>query len=242
MQRFCLLLIPLASLPTLATAHADNLPPAARDSNLPLNKLLQLRDSLPRKRLKVARIVPPDRPMESAGNQVLKAISDQYLQLIGEQLDLHFENVELPSPQAAVDALLEQRIDLLPRASDFEAANPELRLSLPYLRNQPIIVGRSSDRSLPLDLRGKQVLVLKNYLDSNRVRKTYPLSILREVSTTRWPSSSWPGAKRTPSSATSSAPACTSRHVRTWLCTTSFPHNCPTPASPSPCAVMNSPC
>ena len=161
MQRFCLLLIPLASLPTLATAHADNLPPAARDSNLPLNKLLQLRDSLPRKRLKVARIVPPDRPMESAGNQVLKAISDQYLQLIGEQLDLHFENVELPSPQAAVDALLEQRIDLLPRASDFEAANPELRLSLPYLRNQPIIVGRSSDRSLPLDLRGKQVLVLK---------------------------------------------------------------------------------
>ncbi|MBP5103761.1 ATP-binding protein [Pseudomonas protegens] len=184
MQRFCLLLIPLASLPTLATAHADNLPPAARDSNLPLNKLLQLRDSLPRKRLKVARIVPPDRPMESAGNQVLKAISDQYLQLIGEQLDLHFENVELPSPQAAVDALLEQRIDLLPRASDFEAANPELRLSLPYLRNQPIIVGRSSDRSLPLDLRGKQVLVLKNYLDSNRVRKAYPLSILREVSTT----------------------------------------------------------
>ncbi|MGE8352612.1 MAG: ATP-binding protein [Pseudomonas protegens] len=183
MQRFCLLLIPLAFLGTLPTAWADN-PDTATDGNLPLNKLLAMRNSLPRKTLKVARIVPPDRPLESAGNQVLKSISDDYLKLIGEQLDLHFQSVEVPSPQAAVEALLEHRVDLLARATEFEEANPNLRLSLPYLRNQPIIVGRTSDQSLPLDLQNKQVLVLDNYLQPEQVRQAYPQALIRSVRTT----------------------------------------------------------
>jgi len=183
MQRFCLLLIPLACLTLLVPAYADSAP-ATADSNLPLSTLLAMRNSLPRKTLKVARIVPPDRPLESAGNQVLKSISDEYLKLIGEQLDLHFQSVELPSPQAAVEALLDHRVDLLARATEFEAANPNLRLSQPYLRNLPIIVGRTSDQSLPLDLRGKQVLVLENYLPNQQIRDAYPLAEVRSVRTT----------------------------------------------------------
>nr|BFD42915.1 transporter substrate-binding domain-containing protein [Pseudomonas sp. FFPRI_1] len=183
MQRFCLLIIPLASLGLAPTSDADERA-SATDCNLPLNKLLSMRNSLPRKTLKVARIVPPERPLESAGNQVLKSISDEYLKLIGEQLDLHFQNVEVPSPQAAIDALREHRVDLLSRASDFEAANPDLRLSQPYLRNQSIIVGRINDQSLPLDLKGKQVLVLDNYLQADRVRAAYPQATVRRVRTT----------------------------------------------------------
>ncbi|NBF04666.1 transporter substrate-binding domain-containing protein [Pseudomonas sp. Fl5BN2] len=184
MQRFCLLIIPLACLGTLTPVCADDSFAATTDSNLPLNTLLSMRNSLPRKTLKVARIVPPDRPLESAGNQVLKSISDEYLKLIGKQLDLHFQTVEVPSPQAAVDALLEHRVDLLSRATEFEEANPNLRLSQPYLHNLPIIVGRVSDQSLPPDLQGKQLLVLENYLQPERVQQAYPLATIRLVRTT----------------------------------------------------------
>lgn len=184
MQRCCLLLIPLFGLGALVPASADNRYAVLTDNNLPLSKLLALRDSLPCKTLKVARIVPPERPLESAGNQVLKSISDEYLKLIGDQLDLHFQQVEVPSPQAAVEALLEHRVDLLARATEFEAANPSLRLSLPYLNNQPIIVGRASDQSLPLDLWGKRVLVLKNYLRTDKVLQAYPKAEIQTVRTT----------------------------------------------------------
>ncbi|MGC5704331.1 transporter substrate-binding domain-containing protein [Pseudomonas sp. NFXW11] len=176
----CLLLACLTCLTAVGDDHSAD----AVDSNLPLSKLLAMRNSLPHKTLRVARIVPPDRPLESAGNQVLKSIAEQYLQLIGEQLDLNFQSVEVPSPEAAVKALLEHRVDLLASASEFEAANPNLHLSLPYLRNQPIIVGRVNDQSLPLDLHGKQVLVLQHYVHVQRVRQAYPQAVIRQVRTT----------------------------------------------------------
>ncbi|RBJ82437.1 response regulator [Pseudomonas sp. MWU12-2534b] len=152
--------------------------------NPSLARLLDMRSALPHKVLRVATIVPPERPLESAGNQVLKVISDEYLKLIGKQLGLRFEYVELASPQEAIRALLEHRIDLLPRAAALEAQSPGLSLSRPYLNNQPIIVGRINDKSLPPDLEDKRVLVLDNYLDLKTVRKTYPRADVSGVHTT----------------------------------------------------------
>lgn len=151
--------------------------------NPSLARLLDMRSTLPHKVLRVATIVPPERPLESAGNQVLKVISDEYLTLIGKQLGLRFEHVELDSPQDAIRALLEHRIDLLPRATALEAQIPGLSLSRPYLNNQPIIVGRINDKSLPPDLEDKRVLVLDNYLDLKTVRKTYPRADVSGVHT-----------------------------------------------------------
>ena len=182
----CRLLFPLLGLLgvlTHCTAHGAE-PPNTEGGTLPLTRLLEMRNALPSKTLRVATIAPPERPLESAGNQVLKALSNQYLDLIGDQLGLTFERVELPSPQAAIQALLDRRIDLLPRASEFEAHEPGLILSQPYLDNQPIIVGRNNDQSLPPDLSGKRVLVLENYLRPAMVRQAYPQAEVALVRTT----------------------------------------------------------
>ncbi|MCU1717753.1 ATP-binding protein [Pseudomonas sp. 5P_3.1_Bac2] len=175
----------LASLCLLLLAQfswADAPPPPA--PNPSLDRLLSMRDSLARRTLRVARIVSSSANLERLDNRILRSLSEQYLQRIMAQLNLQFEYVDVPSPKAAVVALSEQRVDLLVRATGFENANPDILLSQAYLPINPIIVGRSQDQSQPLDLRGRQVLVLEDYLPIERVQQAYPKAQVREVSNT----------------------------------------------------------
>lgn len=148
-----------------------------------LAQLNAMRQALPSKTLRVARISPPEYVHEGSANLALRAITEDYLQLIGDFLDLTIKEVPYPSVAAAINGLNAGEIDLLTRVTDFERQHARLRLSRPYLANAPIIVGRSADNSLPPDLAGKQVLLLADYMDPTTVRQAYPNAKLRTVPT-----------------------------------------------------------
>jgi two-component system sensor histidine kinase EvgS len=175
-----LLLIGLAPL-SQADSDAASQVPAPLPS---LNHLLNMRNSLPSQTLRVARIQPSGREQERAENRVLNSISDDYLKQISRYLDLNLEFVEVASPQAGVDALIANKVDLLTRATGFEKQNAQLRLSEPYLPTRPIVIGRVDDQSQPLDLSDVQILALDEYLSAQSVQTAYPKARVSLVSDT----------------------------------------------------------
>lgn len=171
-------ILALIPRPAPADAGAANAPP----SNLA--QLSRMRQNLPERPLRVARVLRDASHQESKGGQILNGITDDYLQLISEFLDLPLERVGYSSVEASLAGLRNGEVDLLPRASDFERHLPGLIYSSPYLNNAPIIIGRSDDRSLPPDLHGKHVLLLNHYLHPDTVRQAYPGALLESVTGT----------------------------------------------------------
>lgn len=174
----CLLGLCALTGPSNALADAPEPTPAS------LAQLNAMRQSLPSKTLRVARITPPENVREGSANLALRAITEDYLQLVGDFLDLSIEEVSYPSVAAAIDGLKSGEIDLLTRVTDFERQHARLILSRPYLTNAPIIVGRSADNSLPPDLEGKRVLLLADYMDLATVLQAYPHAKLSTVANT----------------------------------------------------------
>ena len=161
-------LLGLCALPNIAHASHSESP------SITLAQLDAMRQALPSKTLRVARIIAPEHAHEIGADQTLRAITEDYLRLIGDFLDLTIEEVPCPSVAAAIDKLNAGDIDLLTRVTDFERQHAKLTLSHPYLANAPIIVGRNDDNSLPPDLQGKRVLLLADYMDLSTVRHVYP--------------------------------------------------------------------
>jgi two-component system sensor histidine kinase EvgS len=185
LKRLALLFCVLLCCGSASNSWADTNDTAVVPTPAPsLNRLLAMRSSLPSLTLRVARTVPAGQQRERPENLVLKLISDEYLRRIAQHLDMNIVYVDVPSPQAAMNALIEHKVDLLTRATGFEKQNPNLQLTLPYLPVKPIIVGRAQDQSQPLDLSDVQILVLDEYLPSESVKAAYPKAKVSTVSDT----------------------------------------------------------
>lgn len=181
MHRLLRPLIALCLLGLCALTGLNAVANTPEPTSASLAQLNAMRQSLPSKTLRVARIMPPEHVREGSANLALRAITEDYLQLVGDFLDLSIEEVSYPSVAAAIDGLKSGEIDLLTRVTDFERQHARLILSRPYLTNAPIIVGRSADNSLPPDLEGKRVLLLADYMDLSTVLQAYPHAKLSTV-------------------------------------------------------------
>ena len=72
-----------------------------------------------------------------------------YAGLLAKALNLPTKVKRFASREAAIKALEDGQIDLLGTSNGFEAANPDLELSIPYAIDQPVLVTREGEtRSL----------------------------------------------------------------------------------------------
>ncbi|AZE25752.1 hypothetical protein C4K05_5349 [Pseudomonas chlororaphis subsp. aureofaciens] len=141
---------------------------------LSLATLMALRQTLPPRPLRVAEVSASNERPEPRGNVVLNQITNDYLEHISQFLELPIQRVPYPTVDTAIAALTSGDIDLMPRATEYERKQPGFIYSLPYLDNEPIIVGRIADKDLPPDLAGKRVLVPAYYVQAETVAKAYP--------------------------------------------------------------------
>ncbi|MHC6224819.1 transporter substrate-binding domain-containing protein [Pseudomonas sp. X10] len=123
----------------------------------------------------------PDYPpfdITSSGRDY-QGLTADYAGLVGTALGLPVKVLRFASRQAAIDALVQGRIDLLGSANGFEASNSGVALSHPYAIDQPVLVTRE-DEKRPLDtgLEGLRLSMLYHYLPLDEVRATYPKATL----------------------------------------------------------------
>jgi two-component system sensor histidine kinase EvgS len=157
----------LASVASLGATEPEPAP-------LSLATLMSMRQTLPPRPLRVAEVSASNEQPEPRGNDVLNQITNDYLEHISQFLELPIQRVPYPTVDTAIAALTTGDIDLMPRATEYERKQPGFIYSLPYLDNEPIIVGRIADKDLPPDLAGKRVLVPAYYVQAETVGKAYP--------------------------------------------------------------------
>ncbi|MEW9682387.1 transporter substrate-binding domain-containing protein [Pseudomonas sp. TE50-2] len=111
----------------------------------------------------------------SINGQMYDGITAEYAGLIGKILDVAIQIRQFPSRTRAIEALKHGEIDLLGSANSFEAADPTLRLSLPYLDDQPVLLTRVGEEGLVnTRLAGKRIAMLNHYLPVAAVHDFYP--------------------------------------------------------------------
>ena len=148
--------------------------PEPEPEPLSLATLMAMRQTLPHRPLRVASVSSSNKQLDPPGNDVLNQITNDYLKHISQFLELPIQHVSYPSVDAAIAALTSGDVDLIPRATEYERKQPGFVYSAPYLDNEPIIVGRISDKDLPPDLAGKRVLVPAYYVQPETIAKAYP--------------------------------------------------------------------
>ncbi|WP_271409319.1 ATP-binding protein [Pseudomonas sp. Q1-7] len=149
-----------------------------------LAELVDMRQALPAHPLRVSQILPSPTIPASRGNDGLDGITRDYLDVISDFLDLPLEEVPYTSVEDAIEGLRTGEIDILTRATGFELDQPGLAGSLPYLDNEPIIVGRGDDNSLSPDLNGKRVALLDHYASLGAARHAFPHAEVETVRST----------------------------------------------------------
>ncbi|MDY7559275.1 transporter substrate-binding domain-containing protein [Pseudomonas sp. 10B1] len=105
-----------------------------------------------------------------------QGISADYLSLIGSKLSVPIQVVGFAQRNEAVEALRNGTVDMLTTANGFERGVKALEFSVDYLPDRSVIVGRSSDFTLPLKLKGKKIVLLDGYADAEVVHRVYPAS------------------------------------------------------------------
>ena len=113
-------------------------------------------------------------------NHDFEGITADYADLLAQLLNIRIEVRRYESREAVIGALKRGELDLLGTANGFEAADPELAMSLAYAEDLPTLVtptGASSD--LPTDLAGQRVAMLDHYLPPQVVRDFYPHASLQ---------------------------------------------------------------
>ncbi|WP_447747965.1 transporter substrate-binding domain-containing protein [Pseudomonas nicosulfuronedens] len=94
----------------------------------------------------------------------LEGITADVTGIIADTLNVRLEVRRYPDRDAAMAALLRGDIDLLSRATGYEADEPGIALSRPYFSNQPVIIGPESTRLDSADpLAGKRIAVVSDY-------------------------------------------------------------------------------
>nr|WP_301295579.1 transporter substrate-binding domain-containing protein [Pseudomonas nitroreducens] len=115
--------------------------------------------------LRLGVTAPDYPPFDITGSGAdLEGITADIVGIIADSLNVRIEVRRYPDRDAAVAALSRGEIDLLSRATGYEAARPDVALSVPYFPNQPVIIGPESTR---LDssgqLAGKHIAVVSDY-------------------------------------------------------------------------------
>lgn len=111
----------------------------------------------------------------SINGQMYDGITAEYASLIGKILDVAVQIRQFPSRARAIEALKHGEIDLLGSANSFEAADPALQLSIPYLDDQPVLLTRvGEEASVNTRLAGKRIAMLNHYLPVSAVHEFYP--------------------------------------------------------------------
>jgi len=115
--------------------------------------------------LRLGVTAPDYAPFDITGSgSELEGITADVVGIIADSLNVRIEVRRYPDRDAAVAALSRGDIDLLSRATGYEAARPDVVLSVPYFANQPVIIGPESTR---LDssgqLVGKRIAVVTDY-------------------------------------------------------------------------------
>ncbi|KAF1003069.1 MAG: Virulence sensor protein BvgS [Pseudomonas sp.] len=131
--------------------------------------------------LRLGVTVPDYPPFEIVSNERdFDGLTADYARLLGELLKLPVQVRVFERRADAMAALKRHDIDLLGTANDFEVQDPHFVLSLPYARDQSVLVTRigealDSDTQLA-DLR---IAMTYDYLGSTQVQQAFPLAHLK---------------------------------------------------------------
>lgn len=94
----------------------------------------------------------------------LEGVTADILGVVAEALNVRVEVRRYPDRDSAIAALARGDIDLLSRATNYEAAWPGIVLSRPYFSNQPVVVGPEGTRLESVgQLVGKRIAVVSDY-------------------------------------------------------------------------------
>lgn len=119
--------------------------------------------------LRLGVTAPDYAPFDITGSGTdLEGITADVMGIIADSLNVRIEVRRYPDRDAAVAALSRGDIDLLSRATGYEAARPGIVLSVPYFSNQPVIVGPESTRlESSGQLVGKRIAMVTDYYPSD---------------------------------------------------------------------------
>lgn len=108
----------------------------------------------------------------------LEGITADYADLLGQLLHVKIDVLRYATREAAMDALKRHELDLLGTSNNFEAADPALTRSRAYAEDQPMLVTRLDER-MPVDLGGKRIAMVEDYLPAQTVEAFYPDATLQ---------------------------------------------------------------
>jgi len=104
-----------------------------------------------------------------------EGITADYSALLGQLLKVQVEIFSFPDRTTLIEALKRRDIDLIGSANAYEAVDPELMLSAPYMLDQPTIITRvEDDVATEESLAGKKIAMLYHYLPLATVQSFYP--------------------------------------------------------------------
>ncbi|MFK3823920.1 transporter substrate-binding domain-containing protein [Pseudomonas yamanorum] len=119
----------------------------------------------------------PDYPpfdITSSGRDY-EGLTADYAGLVARTLAIPLKVLRYSTREAAIQALQNGDIDFLGSANGFEAANPDIALSLPYAVDQPVLVTREGEiRNLGDGLAGLRLSLVYHYLPMDEVQALYP--------------------------------------------------------------------
>jgi two-component system sensor histidine kinase EvgS len=103
-----------------------------------------------------------------------QGVSADYLSLISAKLAIPVRVSGFAKREQGVDALLAGEIDLLTSANGYERGVEGLAFTHDYLPDRAVVVGRGSDASLSVLLKGKRLALLDGYADAQVLHRVYP--------------------------------------------------------------------
>lgn len=122
-------------------------------------------------------------PFEVTRNRhELEGLTADYADLIAQLLNVRIQVQRYANRDAAMAALKHGEVELLGTSNSFELADPAFILSRAYAEDQPMLVTRLEE-TLPVDLAGKRVAMVEDYLPLASVQAFYP-----EANVQRYPS------------------------------------------------------
>jgi len=113
-------------------------------------------------------------PFEITRNQQdLEGVTADYADMLAQLLGIRIEVRRYAHRDVLIAALKRGEVDLLGTSNNFEIADPELVLSRAYAEDQPMLATRLDD-TLPVDMAGKRIAMVEDYLPMASVHAFYP--------------------------------------------------------------------
>jgi two-component system sensor histidine kinase EvgS len=134
-------------------------------------------------RLRIGVVRSSYEPIDSVNSDgEWEGIGADYFDMIRQALGCTIEIKGYQSQIEAIKGLQEGHIDIITTATGYERKFPGLIFTEPYVVSQPVIIGRGSDSKSALNINGKKIVILDDYLDPDVLKERYPNSRLMIVS------------------------------------------------------------